>query len=144
MFRRKIEEKLERWLASLPIKRKALMLRGARQVGKTTVIDAFLKKHFEEIVTINFKFEKEKKKLFAGDVDAETLQERLRAAYPSASFDPRKMAFFFDEIQDCNGAISCIFGSTMHIAPYASIRVEDVRNGFEYMHLPFLHYNCIP
>ena len=145
MFKRKIEEKLERWLASLPIKRKALMLRGARQVGKTTVIDAFLKKHFEEIITINFKFEKEKKKLFAGDVDAETLLERLRAAYPSASFDPRKMAFFFDEIQDCNGAraalkplmektdfvIACS-GSLLGIAAYNDEGSKEVSVGFEY------------
>ena len=55
MFQRKIEKELEAWYKSLSFKRKALLVKGARQVGKTTAIDEFLKARFKEILYIDFK-----------------------------------------------------------------------------------------
>ena len=52
MLKRKIISELEAWLQDGA--KKALLLKGARQVGKTTTIRAFAKQHYKHFVEINF------------------------------------------------------------------------------------------
>lgn len=145
MFKRKIELDMGLWLKSLSIKRKALLVRGARQVGKTTVIEHFLKAHFDEVLKIDFKKEKSAKAIFAGDLDAKTIVSKMKVRYPHYSFDPERMSIFFDEIQECNGArgslkslmqdsrfvVACS-GSLLGIAGYNEEGSQEVSVGFEY------------
>ena len=57
MFERKIEKELKLWKESLALKRKAFVLKGLRQVGKTKSITEFAKNNYEYVVDINFKLE---------------------------------------------------------------------------------------
>ena len=48
--------------------RKPLLVRGARQIGKTYIIEMFGKSHFDSFVSVNFEEMKEAKKSFEGDL----------------------------------------------------------------------------
>ena len=51
-LKRKIDDVLERWFASP--KRLPLLLKGARQIGKTAAVRHFASAHYEQIVEVNF------------------------------------------------------------------------------------------
>ena len=51
MFKRKIESELMKWKDNLSKKRKAFVLKGLRQVGKTVSIKSFAKKHTKTLST---------------------------------------------------------------------------------------------
>ena len=59
MFTRNIEKDLKEWKISTI--RKPLVLRGARQVGKTSVIRKFASKNFDNIIEVNLEQESQKK-----------------------------------------------------------------------------------
>ena len=59
---RLLESDLIRWHTSPT--RKPLLIRGARQVGKSFLIESFGKKYFQNVVTINFELNPEYKKCF--------------------------------------------------------------------------------
>lgn len=107
-FKRKIELEMQKWKDSLSFKKKALLIKGLRQIGKTTSISEFAKKNFPNVITINFKTEKRLKKAFEGDLDVETLIRNISAMRPDVHFIPYKTVLFFDEIQECSGARSSI------------------------------------
>lgn len=52
MLKRKFEEKIDIWLKS----NKVLLVDGARQVGKTYLIESFLNKNFKNYIYLNFSF----------------------------------------------------------------------------------------
>ena len=145
LFYRKIENDLEKWYEGLSRKKKALMVKGPRQVGKTTTISRFLNKHYENVLEINFKANKKAKEIFEGDLDANTIIARLKSRYPDVNFIPGHTVFFFDEIQDCNGARGCLkflmldgrydvacSGSLLGISGYNESGPNEVSVGFEY------------
>jgi len=61
-MKREIEQTLLEW--KLRLNRKPLILRGARQVGKTFTIEQFAKERFENYVKINLEEKPELRKLF--------------------------------------------------------------------------------
>jgi len=77
--------------------RKPLIIRGARQVGKTWVVREFAKNRFENLVEINFDLTPEKASLFASR-DVEQIV-RLLAVDLDADILPGKTLLFLDEIQ---------------------------------------------
>lgn len=54
MFKRKILDEINKWKNSLNIKKRALVIKGLRQIGKTTVVLNYCKKNYENLVYINF------------------------------------------------------------------------------------------
>ncbi|MBR0287082.1 MAG: AAA family ATPase [Bacteroidales bacterium] len=80
---------------------------GARQVGKTTTIREFAKRHYKHFVEINFVKRKSAKKAFDGDLDTHTIIMNL-SAMGYGPFVKRETLVFFDEIQDCPGARTAI------------------------------------
>jgi len=92
---RKIENDLEEWFSRTH--RKPLVLRGARQVGKTWVIREFAKNRFENCVEINFDLNPEKAGLFASR-DVEQIV-RLLEVDMGVDILPGKTLLFLDEIQ---------------------------------------------
>lgn len=54
MFKRKIMNEIKKWENSLKIKKRALILRGLRQIGKTTVVKEYCQSKYENVVYINF------------------------------------------------------------------------------------------
>lgn len=101
-FKRIIDQELISW--SLESKRKPLLLRGARQVGKSAAVRE-LSTRFENFLEVNFEEQKEVHKLFAGDLTPIELCRNLSAMYNIAVV-PGKTLLFFDEIQACLPAIS--------------------------------------
>jgi len=102
MLRRKMTDILLEWKRS-PNK-KCLLVMGARQVGKTYTIDDFAKKNYKNYVNINFELSKEKKIIFEGDLDIDTLLIKMSAHFSGVKFEPGKTLIFLDEIQSCPGA----------------------------------------
>ncbi len=86
--------------------RKPILLRGARQVGKSTSVRAF-GKHFEHFVEVNFETEKSVHAFFEGDINVVALCEKL-SVYYKKPIVAGKTLLFFDEIQQCIPAITSI------------------------------------
>ncbi len=100
-MKRKIDFELKNW-KDAP-ERKVLLLRGARQVGKTYSVRA-LGKTFEHFLEINFEESQEVKTFFEGSLDPKALCEKL-TAYSNIPLIPGKSLLFFDEIQACPDAL---------------------------------------
>lgn len=86
--------------------RKPLLLRGARQVGKSWLAGE-LGKGFPSVVEINFEREASAKALFEGDLDVAKLLEKL-SLYSGKSILPGETLLFLDEVQECEGAIKSL------------------------------------
>ena len=85
---------------------KPLLLRGARQVGKSTAVQELSKK-FETFVEINFEKQPKYKALFKDDLDVKRIVPQIAAMY-GTSIKPGKTLLFFDEIQECPQAIMAL------------------------------------
>ena len=98
---RKIDLALRNWAKGST--HKTLLLRGARQVGKTFAV-RHLGEQFESFVEINFDKQKSFHALFDGDLDAHVLASQI-ANLTGKIVQPGKTLLFFDEIQACPNAI---------------------------------------
>lgn len=105
MLKRKIIKKLEAWKGT--IANKALLIKGARQVGKTTVVRQFAKTNYKNLVEINFEQMPVAKQAFEGNLDARTILLNL-SAMGFGPLEPGKTLIFFDEIQSCPKARTAI------------------------------------
>lgn len=103
-FERKIDKELLLW--SQEKNRKPLLLRGARQVGKSASI-RHLSLQFDYFLEINFEEQKQVHKLFQGDLSPYQLCENLSILFKTPII-PGKTLLFFDEIQACIPAISAL------------------------------------
>lgn len=102
MLERKITKVLEEWKKEE--KKPCLLIRGARQVGKTFIIDDFAKKNYENYIYINFELTPEYKNIFDGNLDIKTLIMKLEVTFPNVNIVPNKTILFLDEIQSCPNA----------------------------------------
>lgn len=105
MLKRKIIRDLELWHNES--RKKALLLKGARQVGKTTTVREFAKSHYEHFVEINFEKLPMVRQAFDGNLDADTIISKL-SLMGFGPFVERKTLVFFDEIQTCPNARTAI------------------------------------
>ena len=83
--------------------RKPLLVRGARQVGKSYLVREF-GREFDSYVEINFERDKQIGRLFQGSLAPQQLISSL-AAYVGQSIVPGRTLLFLDEIQECEEAI---------------------------------------
>ncbi len=83
--------------------RKPLILRGARQVGKSWLIEEFAKS-FSSFVKINFEKQPEAASFFSGDIHLPDLLKKL-SLYTGGEIIPGKTLLFLDEVQMCERAI---------------------------------------
>lgn len=88
--------------------RKPLLLKGARQVGKTFVLLEFGKKYYDNVVYLHFEGNTETlNKIFAPDLNPKRIIEEL-SAYSRQSIFPHKTLIIFDEIQACEQALTSL------------------------------------
>ena len=106
MFKRKITDEMLAW-KNTPNK-KALIVKGLRQVGKTTSVRAFAQQNYENVVYVNFKSNNSAKRIFDDDLVINRITTDLSALLPDARFVPYKTVIIFDEIQECANARSSI------------------------------------
>lgn len=100
-MKRIIFEELKRWKENL--QRKPILLRGARQVGKTYVVRQ-LGKLFYDLVEINFELYPDTSKIFERDLVPDRITRDLSLLI-GKKITPVKTLLFFDEIQACPKAI---------------------------------------
>lgn len=84
-----------------------LMVVGARQIGKTYIIDEFCKNEFEDYIYINLMEKKSIVKIFEEDSDFETKVKKLELEL-NKKIIPDKTVVFIDEIQESENAISSL------------------------------------
>ncbi|MBS0615429.1 MAG: ATP-binding protein [Verrucomicrobia bacterium] len=101
-MKRTIEEELKNWKENPD--RKPLLIRGARQVGKTYIIERFGKECFDSMVTVNFEEKKSVKNAFNDDLDPKVILRDLSARL-NEPIVPGKTLLFLDEIQACPNAL---------------------------------------
>lgn len=85
----------------------ALLIKGARQVGKTFIVREFGKTHYKNFIEINFEKQPSVKRAFEGDLDARTIILNL-SAMGLGTFEDGQTLIFFDEIQSCPQARTAI------------------------------------
>lgn len=111
-FKRKITADLEKWKASdghCP-----LLLKGLRQVGKTTIVKDFAKKNYENVFFLDLRKDKSLHEIFEGDFDIDNITLSISASpkvirlRPNSKMVPGKTIIIFDEIQDCADARSSL------------------------------------
>ncbi|NTW69746.1 MAG: ATP-binding protein [Chlorobiaceae bacterium] len=100
-----IDNDLRRWQESS--RRKPLILRGARQVGKTWSLKEFGKNRFESLVLVDLERNQPLRKLFDGDLKATRICADLEVILQQ-KITPGKTLLFFDEIQACPRAITAL------------------------------------
>lgn len=87
--------------------RKPLILKGARQVGKTYILKEFGKENYEGIAYFNFDHDEDLYNLFEKTKDPKRILEQLTFIYGKAIL-PEKTLIFFDEIQECPNALNSL------------------------------------
>ena len=99
MLKRKITEKMADWKRRE--NRNSLLVKGARQVGKTYSIAQFCKENYTHCVTLNFDQDPSYRAIFDDALDADTLVKQITLRVPHARLVPGKTVLFLDEIQNC-------------------------------------------
>ena len=97
-FKRKIDEFLADWKNNHS--RKPLIVKGARQIGKTESILHFAHENYENVVYINFVLDKKYTTIVNDGYDVETVVKNITLINPSIKFIPDKTLIVFDEIQE--------------------------------------------
>src|SRR3990167_7825052 len=103
-MRRQIYNYLKQW--KVTASRMPLLVRGARQIGKTYTISAFAKAEFEDVVIINFELNPEYARCFT-ELDPKKILERI-TFISKKTITPGKSLLFLDEIQECQAAIQSL------------------------------------
>ena len=98
-------EKLLKWKESK--RRKPLIIEGARQVGKTWLMQEFGRQAYAETVYINFDSNSRMANLFASDLDVNRLIMGLEL-YAGRKINPDNTLLIFDEVQEVPRALASL------------------------------------
>ena len=101
---RKIEEDLKKWKQDFKM---PLMLVGARQTGKTYILEDFCRKNFDNYIYINLDKEENITGIFDETIDPDTIIQKIEIL-KKADIDPTNTIIFLDEIQVSERAITSL------------------------------------
>jgi uncharacterized protein len=99
LLKRKIDDFLVAWKRNPD--RLPLIIKGARQVGKTESIRLFASKQYKHVIEINFVIQKQFKDIFDNGFEVDTVIKNISLRNPELKFVPGQTLIFFDELQDC-------------------------------------------
>jgi len=99
LLKRKIDKYLVEWKSNP--ERMPLIVKGARQIGKTESIRNFAKNNYKSVVEINFVLQKQYKDIFDDGFEVDTILKNISLRNPELEFIPGNTLIFFDELQDC-------------------------------------------
>ena len=105
MIERAALENLKKWKDDSD--RKPLVMKGLRQVGKTSLLKRFGDECFEDTAYFNFDEQKELSDLFSGNITPSVIVESLSIMH-GKSIVPEKTLLILDEIQECNEALNSL------------------------------------
>lgn len=105
MLWRKAWKTLEEWRADPH--HKALLVKGARQIGKTTLVREFARRNYAHLAEFNFLEDRAARTVFSGAKDADTLVRNM-TAYLRQPLEPGNTLVLLDEVQECPEARTAI------------------------------------
>lgn len=105
MIKRKIENELEAFYCRNG--KEALLIDGARQVGKTFIVREFAKRHYNHFIELNFVANPELKRLFHGNWNVSEFFVKLSAVTDEPLIKDETL-IFFDEVQECPEVVTYI------------------------------------
>ena len=104
-MRRNVVDDLVKWKNSKS--RKPLVLKGARQVGKTWLMKHFGKEFYQNYVYFNFDEDVEIRSVFETSKDPQRIIQRL-SMISGQAIEPEKTLIIFDEIQESSAALNSL------------------------------------
>ena len=99
MLKRKIDKYLTDW-KNRP-DRKPLIIKGARQIGKTRSVEWFAGQNYASVIEINFIEQKKYREIFNDGFEVDAILKNISLLNPELKFIPGDTIFFFDELQAC-------------------------------------------
>lgn len=102
MLKRKFYDTLIEWKNNK--NQSCLLVKGARQIGKTYIIDYFGKNNYKSYIYINFIESPQTKDIFNDELSAEEIYKRMTLIMPEIKFVANDTLIFLDEIQECPNA----------------------------------------
>jgi predicted AAA+ superfamily ATPase len=122
-MKRKISNTLIEWKNDE--ERKPLILNGARQVGKTYILEQFGAQHFENVIYLNMEIEIALRDFLDGDISPKRIVQHLELT-KKQRITADKTLIFFDEIQACERALTslkyfCEQAPEYHVAAAGSL-----------------------
>ena len=110
MLKRKIYDDLLNWKNRRAAERlkKCLLIKGARQVGKSYIVKAFGEREYRSSVCIDFYRQPDLKAIFEGELTSEEILKRMTAYLRNFRLIPGSTLIFLDEIQRCGNARTAI------------------------------------
>ncbi len=91
---RKIDYKLIQWKKQTD--KNPLIVKGARQIGKTEAIRHFAAQNYQSVVEINFALQKQYKDIFDEGFEVDTILKNISLKNPSFEFPANETLIFFD------------------------------------------------
>lgn len=106
MLKRKIDNVLLEWKNRAD--HKPLIVKGARQIGKTESIRKFGHENYRIVIEINFVLQKKYQAIFDQGYEVDDIIKNISLLDPSLRFEPGRTLFFFDELQACPDCATCL------------------------------------
>ena len=141
-LKRKIDKYLIEWKKDKY--KMPLIVKGARQIGKTDAIENFAKNNYENIIEINFALEKQYQDIFDDGFDVDNIIKNITLKNPDFKVVPEKTLIFFDEMQACincatslkafnqDGRYDVICSGSLMGINYKEIESNSVGNKIDY------------
>lgn len=99
MLKRKMFDRLVEWKSKKS--KECLLVKGARQIGKTFIIDKFGREYYKSYIYINFIETSGLRDIFEGDLSVDEIIKRMSLSIPNIKFIDGDTLIFLDEIQKC-------------------------------------------
>lgn len=99
LLKRKIDKYLTDWKNKPD--RKPLIIKGARQIGKTRSVEWFASQNYASVIEINFIEQKKYRDIFNDGFEVNAILKNISLLNPELEFIPGNTIFFFDELQAC-------------------------------------------
>lgn len=99
LLKRKIDKYLTDWKNKPD--RKPLIIKGARQIGKTRSVEWFAGQNYASVIEINFIEQKKYREIFNDGFEVDAILKNISLLNPELKFIPGNTIFFFDEFQAC-------------------------------------------
>lgn len=99
LLKRKVDTYLTNWKKNPD--RKPLIIKGARQIGKTRSIEWFASQNYKSVIQINFVEQTKYREIFNDGFEVDSILKNISLLNPEFKFIPGETIFFFDEMQAC-------------------------------------------
>lgn len=99
LLKRQVDTYLTNWKKDPD--RKPLIIKGARQIGKTRSIEWFASQNYKSVIQINFVEQTKYREIFNDGFEVDSILKNISLLNPEFKFIPGETIFFFDELQAC-------------------------------------------